>query len=178
MADRFEWYDITIPANTPIANPATFPMVFLFGTVVEINVKVLSGPGGAMGFFIAAGGTQYVPRTAGHFVRPDDDYMVWPISNAINSGSWALTGYNTDVFDHSVQVGFHVNEIGGMQVVAQGQLGFASQTLDQQLALIPPQPPAAPDPLSPAVLIPSAQAYIKRHKPITVAKRVTLQRKV
>lgn len=111
MADRVEWFTVTIPANTRQTAPVSFPLVFNQGTVTEIDVKVPPGPAGNIGFFIAAGGSQYLPRTFGSFIVPDDDYFTWPIANAINSGSWACVAFNTDVVAHTIQVSFQVNEI-------------------------------------------------------------------
>jgi len=88
-------------------------MVFNFGEVIEIDVKVPPGPAGNMGFFISAGGSQFIPRTFGSFIFPDDDYITWPIAHAINSGSWGLTAFNTDVWPHTIQVSFQINEIAG-----------------------------------------------------------------
>lgn len=88
-------------------------MVFPFGEVVEIDVKVPPGPAGNLAFFISAGGSQYIPRTRGVFIFPDNDYIQWAVANAITSGSWGLTAYNTDVWPHSIQIAFQVNEIAG-----------------------------------------------------------------
>lgn len=111
MADRIEWFTVTVPAGTPKTAPTTTKLIFFQGEVTEIDVKVAPGPSGNVGFFIGAGGTQYVPRTRGSFIVPDNDYFTWPITGAINSGSWSFTAYNTDIFDHLIQVGFQVNEI-------------------------------------------------------------------
>lgn len=89
----------------------TFKTTFAQGDVVEIDVKVPPGPSGNVGFFIGAGGSQYVPRTSGSFVVPDNDYMVWAIANAINSGSWSVVAFNTDLYPHLLQIAFHVNEL-------------------------------------------------------------------
>lgn len=111
MADRLELFPITVAANTAINAPVTTPMVFLQGEVVEIDVKIPPGPSGNVGFFIRAGGTQYIPRTSGKYIVPDNDYFTWPLINAINSGSWAITCYNTDIYPHLIQVFFQVNEL-------------------------------------------------------------------
>ena len=111
MADRLEWFDLTIPAGVTKAAPMTFKTTFAQGDVVEIDVKVPPGPSGNVGFFIGAGGSQYVPRTSGSFVVPDNDYMVWAIANAINSGSWSVVAFNTDLYPHLLQIAFHVNEL-------------------------------------------------------------------
>ena len=120
MADRIEWFEFTIPANTPQSAPVSFPMKFNFGTVVEIDVKVPPGPAGNMGFFISAGGSQFIPRTFGSFIFPDSDYLTWPVANAINSGSWGLTAFNTDVWAHTIQVAFQINEVQGSPELAFG----------------------------------------------------------
>lgn len=111
MSDRLEWFSVTVPANTAKTAPITKSLAFLQGQVVEIDVKVPPGPSGNVGFFISAGGTQYVPRTRGSFVVPDNDYFTWPLINAINSGAWSITAYNTDIFPHTIQIGFQVNEL-------------------------------------------------------------------
>lgn len=113
MVDRIEWFEFTIPANTLQSAPVSFPMKFNFGEVIEIDIKVPSGPAGNLGFFISAGGSQYIPRTFGSFIFPDNDYIQWQVSNAINSGSWGLTAFNTDVWPHVIQVSFQVDEIAG-----------------------------------------------------------------
>lgn len=111
MADRLEWFEFTIqPGSTP-TTPVINDMSFYQGSVVEIDVKVPPGPAGNLGFAITAGGSQYIPRTMNAYVVPDDDYLVWPLANAINSGDWALLAYNTDIWPHLIQVGFQVNEL-------------------------------------------------------------------
>lgn len=155
MADRLEWFDVTIPAGTSVASPVTIPMVFLQGVVVEIDVKVLDGPCGSVGFHINAGGSQYVPRTAGSFIRPNDDYFAWPLANAIDSGSWSLTGYNLDNWDHNLQVGFQVNDFGGSAVFGKSQSGTSSATLLSAATSSPQSTVPLADPLSPDSLLAS-----------------------
>lgn len=116
MADRIEWFEFTIPANTPQSAPVSNPMVFRQGIVTEIDVKIPPGPAGNMGFYITAGGSQFIPRTFGSFIFPDDDYLTWPVTNAINSGSWGLVAFNTDVWPHTIQVSFQVNEVAASPI--------------------------------------------------------------
>lgn len=158
MADRLEWFTITVPPNTAIASPIVFPCVFLQGNVIEIDVKVPPGPSGNVGFFIGAGGSQYVPRTRGSFVMPDDDYFTWPLENAINSGSWSVTAYNTDQWPHTLQFGFQVNEIGTAHVTPQSGLTSSSDALVAASALVTPDQGPAIDPLSPDALLASLPA--------------------
>lgn len=155
MANRLEWYDVTIPANTAKTSPITVPTVFQLGTVVRIDIKVLDGPSGLMGFFVAAGGSQYVPRTRGSFIRPNADYMVWQIEDAITSGSWAVTGYNLDVWDHNVQVGYHVNEDTVAQYRTGLPIGSSAQSVTDALGSLLPADITSTDPLSPTFLVDS-----------------------
>ena len=153
MSDRLEWYDITVPANTPKTSPVTFPLVFNQGVVTEIDVKILDGPCGTLGFFITAGGSQYVPRTVGSFVIPNDDYLVWPVENAITSGSWGLVAYNIDSFTHLVQVAFHVKETDSAAMIAVAQTGSGVDSLTSALSVVSPDVSGLPDALSADALI-------------------------
>jgi hypothetical protein len=128
-------------------------MVFQDGVVNEIDVKILDGPCGTVGFFIMAGGSQYVPRTPGSFVIPNDDYLVWPMKNAINSGSWGITAYNTDSWPHLIQVAFHVDETGGVTPSAIASAGSSVDTLTAGMSAIVPDVAGLPDALSADALI-------------------------
>lgn len=153
MADRVEWFDVTIPAGTPLAAPVTIPLVFPDGIVIEIDAKILDGPCGSVGFRINAGGSQYVPRTLGAYIRPNDDYFTWPMANAINSGSWGITAYNLDSWDHNIQVAFQVNETPGPGSSQASALGTSADTALTAAAASSGLSATQPDPLSPDALI-------------------------
>lgn len=155
MSDRVEWYAITIPAGTLKTALLTFPCVFQQGEVVEIDIIVPDGCNGAVGFFVGAGGSQYVPRTNGSFVVANGEYIVWPLSNGITSGSWSVTGYNTDLFDHTLQVSFRVNEVGPTPDNTGQPIGGSSAGLSSALSDLPSTPIVPADPLSPDALIAS-----------------------
>jgi hypothetical protein len=155
VSDRLEWYDIVVPANTPVTAPLTFPCVFNDGDVIEIDVKVPPGPQGNVGFFIGAGGSQYVPRTIGSFVIPDDDYFTWPLANAVTSGSWSVTAYNTDIFPHLIQVAFQVNETGTAHMSTVSLLPSSSAALPDSVTSPDITTSSAVDPLSPDALLAS-----------------------
>jgi hypothetical protein len=126
--------------------------VFNDGDVIEVDVKVPPGPNGNVGFFIGAGGSQYIPRTKGSFIMPDDDYFTWPLVNAITSGSWSVTAFNTDAFDHTIQVGFQVNETGSAHISQVPLLPSSSSAipldaLASGASLLPEIDPLSPDAL-------------------------------
>lgn len=147
MSDRLEWFNVTVPAFTPKATPLVSPLVFQQGEVTEINIKILDGPCGTVGFFLMCGGTQYIPRTPGSFVIPNDDYLVWPVTNAGNHGSWGMTSYNTDTWPHLIQVGFHVLEDTNPAVTIAASTGATVNSVTASLGQIEPLP-AEPGDLS------------------------------
>src|SRR5258708_40267190 len=130
-------------------------MVWRDGEGAELDCKVLDGPAGVVGFQIMGGGSQYVPRTLGTFVRPNDDYFTWLMANAINSGSWGLIGYNQDIWDHNIQVGFQVNDRGLSQSATQAGVGVSSSIALNAATAVQASAVAALDPLSPDSLIAS-----------------------
>lgn len=153
MSDRIEWFSITVPAGTPKSAPVTFPCVFQQGYVIEVDIKVPPGPTGNLGFFIAAGGSQYIPRTIGSFVMPDNDYITWPLTNAIDSGSWAVVGFNTGIYDHTIQVGFQINELGTAHLSSANTVVSSSDLIPAEA--LAPTVTSSPllDPLSPDFLL-------------------------
>lgn len=175
MSDRLEWFGITVPPATPIASPVTVPMVFLQGEVVEIDVKILDGPCGTVGFFITAGGSQYVPRTQGNYIVPNDDYFTWPMQNAINSGSWGLTAYNLDSWPHLIQVAFQVNEIGTPSAVAAANASSSIDTLTAALSQTQPSVSGLPDGLSLDSLLNSLPSDITPPSPDVPLDTTSLQ---
>lgn len=152
MADRIEWFTITVPAGTAISAAITFPCEFSQGDVIEIDVLVPAGPSGLVGFYITAGGSQYVPRTTGQFVKPDDIYFTWPMHNAINSGDWGVVAYNTDIYDHTLQFVFQVNELNDAGVTSPTALGASSAAIPASVIAPAALPPSILDPLSPDFL--------------------------
>lgn len=153
MSDRLEWFDVTVPAGTLIAAPFSQSLAFRQGIVTEIDIKILDGPCGTLGFYITAGGSQYVPRTPGSFVIPNDDYLVWPVQNAISSGAWGIVAYNLDSFVHLIQVAFHVNETGGVASPVTAAASSSVDTLTAALSQVVPDVQNLPGPLSPDALI-------------------------
>lgn len=160
MSDRVEWFTVTIPAGTLKSAPQVTKCVFQQGIVVEVDIIVPPGPSGVVGFFVGAGGSQYIPRTPGAFVVADNDYIVWPVQNAITSGSWQVTAYNTGLFPHTLQFGFQINEVGAANDSFGQPIGGSSSALTGALAGIPVTPPVAPDPLSPDFILSQIPATI------------------
>lgn len=106
MATEIRRFALTIPAGTPITAPVTLPVVFPPRTVVQIDWEVPPGPSGLMGWSLTVGGQSVIPRNAGAFIVTDGRKDSWPLENFPDQGQWQLTGYNTDIYPHTVYLDF------------------------------------------------------------------------
>lgn len=106
MASEIRSFQPVIPAGTPTTAPVTRAMVFDTNVVERIDIRVPPGPNGLVGFRIAAGGTQIIPYAAGQWLVASDQLISWPLSDQIESGSWALIGYNLGAYAHTIYVTF------------------------------------------------------------------------
>lgn len=119
MADQVQQFACTIPVGTPISAPVVFNFNLGTFTVDEIDVKVPDGCNGAVGFRIAAAGTQLIPFNVGAWAVFSGDYLTYPLTGQHNSGAWQLQGYNLGGFAHTLQVTFH------LQLLADSSSGVA-----------------------------------------------------
>lgn len=111
MAQRIESPRVTIPANTAQATPVTVPFTWTEGVVTLIEIDVPPGPSGLVGFFITQSGNQIIPHSVGDVIVADDQFFSWPIEDFPTGSKWAVTGYNTDAYPHTIQFHFHINEL-------------------------------------------------------------------
>lgn len=133
MATEIRSFALTIPANTPKSAPVTIPIVFPPRTVTQVDWQVPPGPSGLMGWALTIAGQPVIPRNPGAFIVTDNRTQSWPLENYPDQGQWQLTGYNIDVYDHTVYLDFLL------------QLSSAPPATPAQLpneALSSPPPPA------------------------------------
>lgn len=111
MAQLVHQYLSTIPAGTPKASPHT-DQIGLNNLVIEsIELEVPAGPNGLMGFYVANGGTQWMPSTAGTWLIWDDKIETWRLENQPHGGGWSIVGYNTGKYPHTITTRWHVNPL-------------------------------------------------------------------
>jgi hypothetical protein len=124
VATRVEIFPVTIPANTAIAAPVTRNTTFNDGRVERIEMRWPPGPAGLVGLRIAYSGQVVIPFQATNWLITDDEAIGWDIQRFPETGRWQFVGYNTDQFDHTIQVRFlivddvSVSVPGGAQLVA------------------------------------------------------------
>ena len=109
MAQYVLQFSATIPAGTFETAPATVDLPMDNWDIEQIDLEVPPGPAGLMGFYVANNGVQWIPATPGAWLVWDDVQQSWPFTDQPNASGWAVVGYNTGVYDHSVTVRFHVN---------------------------------------------------------------------
>lgn len=110
MADRVEIFRVTVPAGTAQAAPADTPLSFNPGNVTDIELVIPTGPSGLVGFKIRHSGNTIIPYGDNTFVVTDGEIIRWPLTGAPVGNKWVFRAYNTDIYDHTIEVRFLVTE--------------------------------------------------------------------
>jgi hypothetical protein len=109
MALRVFQFGATIPAGTPQASPFTVPLSIDNWDLESIDLEVPAGASGLMGFYVANNGVQWIPNSPGTWLVWDDVQQSWFMDDQPNASGWAVVGYNTGYYPHTVTVRMHVN---------------------------------------------------------------------
>lgn len=86
-----------------------------------------------MGWALTIAGNPVIPRQQGAYFVTDNDSDTWPLEGFPDQGQWQLTGYNTDVYDHTVYLDFLLDQISTQ---------LAAPPLISNADLSSPPPPA------------------------------------
>ena len=116
MTERIEGPRALLAGGFAANTLQTKPLSFTEGIVTQIDVIVPPGPSGLVGFYIAHSGTQVIPYEVGQFIIVDDVHMLWPIGGLPTGEKWTLVGYNNDIYPHTIQTIFHIDEFGAATV--------------------------------------------------------------
>lgn len=109
MATRVLPFAVTIPAGTPASAPVTIPLAMDNWEIERIDLEVPPGPSGHMGFQLLNNGVAWIPYGPGNWVVWDDVRESYYMTDQPTASGWAVEGYNTGTYNHSVIVRFHVN---------------------------------------------------------------------
>lgn len=131
----------TIPANTPQSAPVIIPCTFPVRTVLQVNWQVPPGPSGLMGWRLTMSGGNAVMPTGGAWIVADDRSGEWPVQGMPDSGAWEVSGYNTDIYPHTVYVDFLLSVTGPPAAAPAVQLAAPADLAPVPDALPPPPPP-------------------------------------
>lgn len=111
MVSEIRTFAVTIPAGTTVAAPFTQDINFPPRVVTGVHWKVPPGPSGLMGWALTIGGSPVIPRQQGSYFVTDNDSDTWQLEGYPDQGQWQLTGYNTDIYDHTVYLDFLLDQI-------------------------------------------------------------------
>lgn len=162
--DRHYQSDVTTPSGTTAIAPRTTAVALENSVLVSVEIFVPPGHAGLTGIRIRMSGTQVVPFGGASWIIADNYNRVFPINAEIGSKTISIQTFNTDAFDHTHYVRFHIQEITrqsgiaatpGALVVAQdivdGLAGEFDPTTGGPVPAIPPPPPI-PAPLPPPII--------------------------
>jgi hypothetical protein len=107
-ASRIEAFEVTAPKGTPKTAPIEVSTKFNPAELVRVEVIVPDGVTYLAGLRILLAHAQAIPSTAGSWIVANDEKIELETMGYSNSGAWSVLVYNTDIFDHTFHVRFHV----------------------------------------------------------------------
>lgn len=102
-------------------------------------------------------GGQAVLPTNGTFIVTDAHADIWPVINQPDSGQWEVTGYNTDIYDHTVYLDFFLDLVGQAVEVT---------TYMSNTSLSSPAPITTPPPIT-------TPGFVTTPEPVTTPPPIT-----
>lgn len=132
MADRIELFHVTTDADTAKTSPTVTDLVFTDGIVTELQLLIPDGPSGLVGIAMQYGGERVIPSTD-EFIVSNNERITWPLDGFPTGRQWQAVSYNTDVYDHTIEVRFLVNEFPTPELATLG----LPLPIDQSGQLIP-----------------------------------------
>lgn len=116
MAQEIREFAVTIPAGTTKAAPFVTSIAFPARTVVAVSYRVPPGPSGLMGWALTSAGTPVIPIQQGSYIVTDNQFATWDLEGYLDSGNWAVTGYNLGLYPHTVHLTFALDLPGSVVV--------------------------------------------------------------
>jgi hypothetical protein len=100
---------LTIPAQTPVASPASTTLVVTAGQITEVEILFPPGCKGLVGVRVKDFEHVIFPTNPDEWVISDDDTVDWNEDYLLAGAPWTLTleGYNDDdTFSHTIYFRF------------------------------------------------------------------------
>lgn len=118
MAQRIEIKTITIPNGTAKATPQNTSLVWREGYPIAIEIFVPPGPAGLVGIQLLHSDTVIIPHDGSEFLITDNEKVIWPLEGFPTAPNYKIRAYNTDVFDHTIQVRMLFAELGSPPITS------------------------------------------------------------
>lgn len=109
--DREEVFDVTVPAETSASLPYAQSISWAQGELILLEVVTPDGPSGLVGWRLTSSGMQMIPRNTGAWIIGNDETFTRETEGYPNSGRYEFTAYNEDIYPHTYQVRFAIQEI-------------------------------------------------------------------
>lgn len=142
-------FDVTIPAGTAQAAPQTTAIATGIRILNGVFITFPDGCGGLVGIRLTMGGVPVVPRNDGAWIKGNGRVVPYQLEGYPDSGAWQLTGYNTDIFDHTISIEMLLSQPGaqppppGLAAVVTVDAAQLAPVPDIA-AILPPLPEAPP----------------------------------
>lgn len=102
---------VTIPASTALASPLITDITMPAREVQWVTWRVPSGPAGLMGWRLTMSNGNPVIPVGGGWIIADGNSATWNVYDQPDGGAWEVTGYNTDIYPHSVYLDFGLTPV-------------------------------------------------------------------
>lgn len=109
MAQYVIPFATTIPAGTLEEAPYTDDLDLDYWLIERIDLEVPPGPAGQMGFQIYNNGVPWIPQNPGEWFVWDNARESYYMTDQPTGSGWAVVGYNTGTYNHTVTTRWHVN---------------------------------------------------------------------
>lgn len=111
--DDLQTFAVVAPTGTSPAQPTVVNLPMPARKVIGIEIVIPDGPRGVSGIALGAAGTPILPSNAGAYIVTNNEVVHWQYAKGIESGAWQAFVYNTGIFQHTYQVRFLMNLLGG-----------------------------------------------------------------
>jgi hypothetical protein len=101
VTDQVVGADLTVPAGTPIAAPATLVVQNGPGWISLVRLTIPAGHNGLTGWALSLAGTLVIPYAGQSWVTGNDLHLEWPLNRWYNDGQLVVRAYNLGVFAHT-----------------------------------------------------------------------------
>lgn len=153
--DRIYQTTITVPSGTSAVAPTTTTIPLENAYLVDVEVLIPPGHAGLTGIRVRQSLQQVIPWSSNSWISSDNYNRIFPFNGEIGSRSISVQTYNTDSFDHSFQVRFHLRDLeaenvtglpsGSSEIIGLISSGdFTSDNPPQVPSGTPPPPPPPP----------------------------------
>lgn len=122
MAERIEIKSITTPAGTTLASPLVTTLNWRQGYPQQVEIRVPPGPSGLVGIQIAHSGEVVIPHDSTEWLVTDNEAVIWPLTSYPYNAKWTVRTYNTDEYEHTIQIRMLFNEVGTQRVTPNAPL--------------------------------------------------------